>query len=150
MEGFLKDHPEALTATVSKHGSTVLIDAVTAGHPDVVTKLVSRMSEEDLEAQDEDGYTALAAAAQGGNTKIAKTLVTKNRKLLSIFDKKERRNPLVIASENGYEEMTRYLYNQTRIEELKDKVVVDVLNHCISHGGLFGEYIRERSFFVGE
>ncbi|KAM7523597.1 hypothetical protein LguiA_013499 [Lonicera macranthoides] len=136
IEDFLKDHHEALTAKISNGGDTLLIAAVTAGHADVVKKLVNQMSEEDLEAIDINGYTALAAAAQGGINEIAKILVTKNRELLNIFEKKKKKNPLIIASENGHEEMTRYLYKQTRIEDLQDKALVDVLNNCISHGTL--------------
>lgn len=105
------------------------------------------MTVQDLEAQDDDGYTALAAAAQGGIKEIAETLVTKNRKLVSVFEFKNKKIPLVIASENGHEDMTRYLYDVTPLEELKDKNGVEVLNHCISAGTLFGEYmyIRESS-----
>ena len=60
----------------------------------------------------------------------------------------------MIASENGHEDMTRSLYDITPSEELKDKNGVEVLNHCISAGMLFGEYyIYKRelfNFFVGK
>ena len=75
-----------MTAKISDSGNKVLIDAVVAGHTNIVKELVNVMSVQDLEAQDLSGYMALAAAGQGGIKVIAKTLVTKNRKLVSVFE----------------------------------------------------------------
>lgn len=46
--------------------------------------LVDGMDQEDLEIKSHDDDTALTCAAAVGNVKIAKAMVDKNRKLLSI------------------------------------------------------------------
>ncbi|KAM7529145.1 hypothetical protein LguiB_032555 [Lonicera macranthoides] len=137
LKSFLEHRPDALTAKISDSGNTVLIDAVVAGHTNIVKELVNLMSVQDLEAQDISGYTALAAAARGGIKEIAETLVAKNRKLVSVSEFKNKKIPIVIASENGHEDMTRYLYDITPLEDLKDKNGVELLKHCISAGTLF-------------
>ncbi|KAM7523609.1 hypothetical protein LguiA_013511 [Lonicera macranthoides] len=137
LKSFLEHCPDALTAKISDSGNTVLIDAVVAGHTNIVKELVNLMSVQDLEAQDISGYTALAAAAQGGIKEIAETLVAKNRKLVSVSEFKNKKIPIVIASENGHEDMTRYLYDITPLGDLKDKNGVELLKHCISAGTLF-------------
>lgn len=61
--------------------------------------------------------TALAAAASKGLTRMAKCMVSKNKRILSIGDASNR-IPLVLAYRMGHLNMARYLYCVTPREDL--------------------------------
>ncbi|ESR41044.1 hypothetical protein CICLE_v10025204mg [Citrus x clementina] len=116
-KSFLDLHPDALTASLSADGDTALHIAVLAGRVKVVGELVKRIDEKDLAIKNKNGATALNFAATGGVTKIAEYLVRKNRELLTIPNQ-HGNIPVVIASLYGHDDMVRYLYRETPIEEL--------------------------------
>lgn len=79
--------------------------------------LVDGMDQEDLEIKSPDGDTALTCAAAVGNVKIAKAMVDKNRKSLSIKNENGF-FPVVVAAYRRNEDMTQYLYKLTPVEML--------------------------------
>lgn len=113
----LDDNPSALTASLSPDGDTALHIAVLAGRAKIVEELVKRLPEKDLETKNNQGSTALNSAAIGGVTKIAEYLVKKNANLLRIPNQYEY-IPVVVASLYGHDDMVRYLYSVTPLEDL--------------------------------
>lgn len=117
LDEFLEAHGVALSAKITRRGQTVLHVAVAAGHVDVVEKLVDRMSAEDLEIRDNDGYTALTEAAVRGKYWMADCMLRKNKNLINI--RTYRGNvPVVMAIGYGQIEMARYLYSLTPLDGL--------------------------------
>ncbi|KAM4082845.1 hypothetical protein ACB094_08G011600 [Castanea mollissima] len=105
-------NPEAVCLT-SSSGRTALHIAVIARHEAIVEELVRLMPKQALEVRDVGGYTALALAANlTGITKMARCMVRLNDTLVSI-KAMDGSIPIVLASGNGYKEMTRYLYTVT-------------------------------------
>ncbi|XP_022748045.1 ankyrin repeat-containing protein ITN1-like [Durio zibethinus] len=91
-----------------------LHSAITEGSLEMVDELLSYMSEEDVKIQDEGGRTALHFAAMSpGNTKIAESLIRKNKELLTIPDDQGKYIPLVFACQTGHKDITHYLYKET-------------------------------------
>jgi ankyrin repeat protein len=114
---FLKLHPNALSEKITFMGKTALHIAVAAGHTHIVEEMVERMSEENLEIRDNDGYTALAETTSVGNHRMAECMLRKNKHLVSIGDVSGR-IPVVMAIEFGYKDLARYLYSLTPLEDL--------------------------------
>lgn len=141
-KSFLDLHPDALTASLSSDGDTALHIAVLAGRVKVVEELVKRIDKKDLAIKNKNGATALNFAATGGVTKIAEYLVRKSRELLTIPNQ-HGNIPVVIASLYGHDDMVRYLYRETPIEELdpdKGTNGAMLLTSCIIDD-IFGEKI---------
>lgn len=113
----LTTHPDAIRARIPYSGKTALHIATDAGQSNIVEQLVHLMPEEYLEIRGDDGMTALAAAANKGYTRMAKCMVWKNKKILSIGDASNR-IPLVLAYRMGHLNMARYLYCVTPREDL--------------------------------
>ncbi|XP_030964970.1 uncharacterized protein LOC115986265 [Quercus lobata] len=114
------DNPSFL-ATPSSSGKTLLHYAVMAGQVEIVKFLVPLMPPSTLEMkEDKNNYTALALAAiTSGNTKIAEYIVKgRSRDLVGIEDKNGF-IPVVLASAKGHKHMTRYLFKNTLIPDLK-------------------------------
>ncbi|XP_059434856.1 uncharacterized protein LOC132167840 [Corylus avellana] len=116
---FLEQHPNALNEKITAQGKTALHIAVASGHDDIVEKLVYKMSEESLEIQDNDGWTALAETAFAGNYRMAVCMYTKNYKRLASIGNVDGRLLVVLAVEGGYKELAYYLYSRTPREDLK-------------------------------
>ena len=116
-EEFLNRHPHAISAKITVWEKTALHVAAEAGHVHIVEELVKRMSEEDLEIKDIDGNTALAQAAYYGNYRIAKCMLGKNEKLISI-PTYTLEIPVCLALFNGHLKLARYLYLLTPLEIL--------------------------------
>ena len=114
---FLERHPLALSAKITVGDKTALHVAAEAGHVHMVEELVKKMSVENLEIKDFQGFTALGYATYNGNYRIAECMLGKNENLTSI------RNhlgniPLVLALYNGHLKLARYLYLLTPPEIL--------------------------------
>ncbi|KAJ8769213.1 hypothetical protein K2173_000988 [Erythroxylum novogranatense] len=114
---FLKDHEDALTASLSTDGDTALHVAVLAGHVEIVEDLVNMLEAEDLTITNINSATALNYAAIGGIVRIAEVLVKKNKDLLCIPNQNGL-IPVVVASLYGQKDMVRYLYAESPKEEL--------------------------------
>ncbi|KAI3921541.1 hypothetical protein MKW98_013475, partial [Papaver atlanticum] len=113
-----RDFPEALTAEITKDGSTALHVAVRLGRSDFVKDLLKLMSPAQLEATTREGNTALSVAAKGyNNLEIVKMMAERNKYLLNMENKAEH-SPLAIAAINGDETVFRYLYEVTPKDKL--------------------------------
>lgn len=113
----LDRHPNALRARIPYSGKTALHAAVGSGKVHIVQELVQRMPEEDLEIQGADHMTALAAAVDIGITEMAKCMVNKNNRIVSIVDARNM-IPVVLAFTREHLPMASYLYSVTPIEDL--------------------------------
>ncbi|XP_059434873.1 uncharacterized protein LOC132167856 [Corylus avellana] len=109
---FLEQHPNALNEKITAQGKTALHIAVASGHDDIVEKLVYKMSEESLEIQDNDGWTALAETAFAGNYRMAKCMLTKKQALGQHW-RRGWTSSGCSAIEGGYKELACYLYSLT-------------------------------------
>ena len=112
---FLDRHPLAISAKITVKEKTALHVAAEAGQVYIVEELVKRMSEENLEIKDIDGFTALALAAYKGNYPIAECMLEKNENLIRIATNVGD-IPVVLALFNGHLKLARYLYLLTPLE----------------------------------
>ncbi|KAB1225599.1 hypothetical protein CJ030_MR1G020814 [Morella rubra] len=120
MKAFLALHPEASSAKLTFVDQTALHIAVLAGHVHIVEELVERiMSNETLEMQDVEGYTALARATSSGDFRMIQCMIDKNPKLVSIPEKSFGSIPVVISMCFDYKELSRYLYLRTPLMDLE-------------------------------
>ncbi|XP_070673293.1 uncharacterized protein [Malus domestica] len=127
---FLIQHPKALTAR-HETGGTILHLAIISKKVDIAKELVHLMRPKDLEIQDDFGLTALHFVISGilESVELAKCMVEKNKKLLSIVFPPEKTDPLMTGKNTplleaqcyeGGEKMARYLYSATPCETLND------------------------------
>ncbi|GKV35266.1 hypothetical protein SLEP1_g43567 [Rubroshorea leprosula] len=102
------------TEIVSDRGYTALHVAINAGQDNIAEELVKMMSETELEIKSvsSNNRTVLSQAALTGRTHVAKCLVQKNNKLLTI-ENKYGNIPVTTACSTGHKEMTYYLYSVT-------------------------------------
>ncbi|KAM0009008.1 putative ankyrin repeat-containing domain-containing protein [Helianthus debilis subsp. tardiflorus] len=87
MEGvnvILKREPNATTSIVSSHGDTALHIAILSGKIEIALDLVKKIPPEELEISNEFGATPLSLAAITENITLAKAMVEKNNKLVTI------------------------------------------------------------------
>ncbi|KAK6249533.1 hypothetical protein SCA6_003538, partial [Theobroma cacao] len=113
----LTSHTHLANAVISDSGFTAFHFAIFKGQLTIIDQFLSTMSEEHLKMQDRCGRTVLHHAAMSGNTKIAQSLIRKNRELLT-FPDGGGNIPLNSACCVGHKDMTHYLYNMTSREFL--------------------------------
>ncbi|XVE99225.1 hypothetical protein REPUB_Repub03eG0179200 [Reevesia pubescens] len=102
----LKKNPHLINAQIFHF-------AIRIGNLEMIDELLSYMSEEDVKTQDSEGDTALHYAAfSPGNTKIAQSLIKKNKELLTIPNHGGHL-PLIYACQGGHKDITHCLYNMT-------------------------------------
>ncbi|KAL6287556.1 hypothetical protein ACE6H2_011946 [Prunus campanulata] len=83
--------------------------------------LLKRMTEEDLEIQDDRGSTAFFYALQKGMAPIVASMVKKNEKLVTMhFTNKGGMTPVLFACVWGHWEIARFLYSRTPIQVLTE------------------------------
>ncbi|GLT97829.1 hypothetical protein SLE2022_153750 [Rubroshorea leprosula] len=117
---FVFDKHPLDTIIESCTGSTALHVAIYAGQDKIAEELVKIMSETDLEIKTvsrDHSVTVLNAVALTGRTHVAKCIVQKNNKLLTI-EYGQGGIPVCGASSMGHKEMTYYLYSVTPPEVL--------------------------------
>ncbi|KAL5539060.1 hypothetical protein UlMin_044552 [Ulmus minor] len=98
-------------------GETALHVAATAGNEKIVKELVELMPKGDLEIKGTDECTALTEAVLTGMRSIAKCMVEKNEKIVSIAGP-NKLLPVVDALSYGYKDMADYLYSKTPKQDL--------------------------------
>ncbi|KAG5529123.1 hypothetical protein RHGRI_029707 [Rhododendron griersonianum] len=125
----------AVSARITSKGDTALHVAILAGHLGIAEKLVKIMSADDLEITNEFGSTALSLAAISGCTKLAKAIVNKNPKLVTISNDQhiDGAIPVIVASLYNRKDMVHYLYKVTPIGELSPERghYGSTLLHCL-------------------
>ncbi|XP_057491895.1 uncharacterized protein LOC130777505 isoform X2 [Actinidia eriantha] len=139
----LLDHPyNTVRAKISSKGDTPLHVAILDGHIHIAEKLVNLMSAEDLEITNEFGNTALSLAAINGSTKLAKIMVNKNPKLVTIENDQniDGHIPVIVAALYNRKHMVHYLYDKTPIDILSpekgDRGAT--LLHCLITAEIYG------------
>ncbi|CAN6708080.1 unnamed protein product [Malus baccata var. baccata] len=136
----LKRHPKAVTARIVR-GGTILHWAVFFKKVDIAKELVHLMRPNDLEIQDNGGLTALhrVIISIPESVELAKCMVEKNKKLLSIVNPSYKFIPLLAGkitpliqahdrSHEGGEKMAQYLYSVTPHETLNDSECAMLIN----------------------
>ncbi|XP_062091946.1 uncharacterized protein LOC133797872 [Humulus lupulus] len=120
VKDLVEANPEILRARHPYTQETALHIAASNGHVDIVEELVSKMEEKDLEMKDNQKWTALASATRSGITRIAKCLVQKNSRLVTILCGLGEHSilPLEWVLTYGHKDMGRYMYAVTPIEQL--------------------------------
>ncbi|RXH69488.1 hypothetical protein DVH24_037272 [Malus domestica] len=101
------------------HGGTPIVIAAKKYQWDIVEELVQLMTEEQLEIQDDYGWTALTIAA-AKHLKMVECLVAKNKKLLGIADGRGM-TPIVIAAKNDRWDIVEELVQLMTEEQLETK-----------------------------
>ncbi|CAN6572261.1 unnamed protein product [Malus baccata var. baccata] len=105
---FLDEHADARVRMDSL--GTALHNAVIFKQERIVEELVKRMTEEELEKQSSDGWTALAYAARD-NLNMVKCIVLKNHNLIGIAEEGRQMTPILIAAMHDRWDIVRYLYS---------------------------------------
>ncbi|CAI9090563.1 OLC1v1025365C2 [Oldenlandia corymbosa var. corymbosa] len=128
---FFKQHPEALTARITKGWECALHIAAGAKQLKFVEELVELMDPPALAAQNKFGNTALCFAAASGITKIAQVMVAKNSNLPMIRGSKGV-TPLHMAALLGQQDMVWYLLSVTDPKYLTKEDYVSLIIATIS------------------
>jgi len=89
---------------------TLLHLASSGGRLDIVRPLLDHKPEADVNAQDEDGWTALHLAAYNGHEQVGRILL--NRGAKGDVKNFEGKTPLELASESHHSEMENLLQKQ--------------------------------------
>ncbi|KAI3958037.1 hypothetical protein MKW98_020679 [Papaver atlanticum] len=114
---FLNAFPEILSDKVSPDGKTVLHGVFMFGKLKVGKDLLDMVTPKQLAIKTNDGNTVISFAVEANNVQMVKLMVGKNSDLLLIRNKKGH-IPLITAAINGDEEMLRYLYSVTPMEDI--------------------------------
>ncbi|PQQ17130.1 uncharacterized protein Pyn_27851 [Prunus yedoensis var. nudiflora] len=118
---YLDINPDVIRKRGSISGATALHMAVVLEDEDMAMSLVELMAEEDLEIQDANGVTAIGAAANKGLAQVAKCIVEKNKKILTLPCLGDM-IPLLTAYSSGHWKLARFFYSLTPLEALlRDK-----------------------------
>lgn len=123
------NRPNAVNEQITVLGQTALHIAVAARHMHIVAELIDLMWEEALEIKDYKGNTALFEALFIGNWKMAKRMLSKNKKLVSIGNASNIL-PVVMAIQYGYIELAYELYRHTPLEDLTPEKGVNGATLC--------------------
>ncbi|TQD77421.1 hypothetical protein C1H46_037038 [Malus baccata] len=158
----LKRHPKAVTARIWG-GGTMLHWAVFLKKVDIAKALVHLMTPEDLEIQDDGGLTALhrVIISIPESVEVAKCMVEKNKKLLSIVLPRGKTIPLLagkitpliqahnLSHEEG-EKMAQYLYSITPHETLNDSdcAMLIIQGLALKRFGIAWDLIQRRQELV--
>ncbi|KAJ0485710.1 putative ankyrin repeat-containing domain, PGG domain, ankyrin repeat-containing domain superfamily [Helianthus annuus] len=140
-------NPDWLRYSITENGETALHIASSKNRSkhaeNFVKNLVTLITPEDLEFQNENFSTALYTAAVAGNIETVKIMVERNKKLLTIMggnvDAKLRMMPLHAAALVGNHEVVEYLYensNDLSGENWDNKTRSWLLEKCVE-GDMF-------------
>ncbi|KAL3528029.1 hypothetical protein ACH5RR_012685 [Cinchona calisaya] len=137
IKSFLEQDPNGVRVRVSSHKDTALHIAILVGHIKIAEELVKKMQPQDLELINEYGATALSLAAISGSTKLAKAIIEKNHKLVSMEnDHDDGQLPVIVAGLYGQKRTVRYLYKVTPKEDLRGERGATLLN-CLVTAEIF-------------
>ncbi|KAL6287614.1 hypothetical protein ACE6H2_012004 [Prunus campanulata] len=114
---YLGINPDVIRKRGSVSGATALHSALVLDYEDMAMSLVELMAEEDLEIQDANGVTVIGIAAAKGLAQVAKCIVEKNKKILSL-PCLGYQIPLLAAYSSGHWKLARFFYSLTPLEAL--------------------------------
>ncbi|KAK1587854.1 hypothetical protein Q3G72_017487 [Acer saccharum] len=114
---FIRNKPDSVRAKITINGDTALHIAVMTEQINILKNLIKIMLPQDLELQNEMGYTAFSIAAINGFQEMADKMLNKNPELVKVKDH-HGLIPIVVASLYSSKEMVRYLYKKTPHEML--------------------------------
>ncbi|XP_059657293.1 ankyrin repeat-containing protein At5g02620-like isoform X1 [Cornus florida] len=123
---FIRSHPYAPAARITKRGDTALHIAAGAKQTKFVEELVKLMDPKDLEMQNCFDNTALCFAAASGIKKIAEVMVKKNKNLPAVRGSNGV-TALHMAALFGYRDMVRFLYSVTDDKDLTKEDYIGLL-----------------------
>ncbi|CAN4081823.1 unnamed protein product [Withania somnifera] len=115
----LEEYKSIVCEKITERGETVLHVAAQARSTNFVQGLVNLMDKQDLELPNNEGSTAFYFAAATGVVEIAKAMREMNEKLPDIPDNVGT-TPITTAALLGNKAMVLYLYDVTRLDELKE------------------------------
>ncbi|GJR84534.1 accelerated cell death 6-like protein [Tanacetum coccineum] len=115
-EAIIKNFEGVVRCSITENQETILhIAAIMGQSTGFVEKLMERMMlEGDLELRNGDGNTAFCLVAISGNVEIAKIMVEKNPRLLTMRGANGMM-PLHLAVLYGNPDMVRYLYGKSQV-----------------------------------
>ncbi|CAL5346559.1 unnamed protein product [Camellia sinensis] len=128
---FIRLHPSALYARITKGQETVLHIAAGARQTKFVEELVKLMDMKDLKLQNKHDNTALCFAAASGNTRIAEVMVKKNINLPAVRGSKGL-TAVHMAALLDHRDMVLFLCSMTRDEDLTKEDFIGLLVATIS------------------
>ncbi|KAI3968349.1 hypothetical protein MKW92_052338 [Papaver armeniacum] len=114
---FLDAFPEILSDRVTLNGMTLVHVAFMFGKLKVGKDLLDMITPKQLQIKTDAGNASISLAVEANNIEMVKLIVVKNRKLLLIRNE-HGHIPLITAAINGDEEMLRYLYSVTPMEDI--------------------------------
>jgi len=139
-KAILERDPDAVRLPISDDKQYILHIATLAKRSTFVTKLLERMSPDDLELEDKYHNTALYYAALSGTVNIAKEMVNMNQKLPLIRPPGTiKLLPLYAASMLPNRDMVVYLFSVTPFEQLTATERINLLFSTI-YADLYGMY----------
>ncbi|ONI14482.1 hypothetical protein PRUPE_4G282500 [Prunus persica] len=116
---YIDQHSGSLKHRGSSSGGTALHEAIERKQSEIVEELLKLMTKEDLEIQDDHGFTAFFYALQKGKAKIVASMIKKNENLVTMRCCGNM-TPVVFASTSGHWEIARFLYSHTPIHVLTE------------------------------
>ncbi|XP_059657274.1 ankyrin repeat-containing protein NPR4-like [Cornus florida] len=128
---FIRLHPHALTARITKGRETALHIAAGAKQTKFVEELVKLMDAKDLALQNKYNNTALCFAAASGITRIAEVMVQRNKYLPTVRGSKGV-TALHVAALLGNRDMVRFLFSVTDDKDLTMEDCIRLLIATIS------------------
>ncbi|XP_059657301.1 ankyrin repeat-containing protein NPR4-like isoform X2 [Cornus florida] len=137
---FIRSHPYAPAARITKRGDTALHIAAGAKQTKFVEELVKLMDPKDLEMQNCFDNTALCFAAASGIKKIAEVMVKKNKNLPAVRGSNGV-TALHMAALFGYRDMVRFLYSVTDDKDLTKEDYIGLLLATI-RSDLYGIHMQ--------
>lgn len=135
--------PNVVGAEISSHGDTALHVAILAGRLKIANELVNKMQPADLEKTNEFGATPLSLAAINGDRKLARAMVEKNPKLVTIAKEHDGQLPVIAAAEYDRNNMVvKYLYSVGLKKELNPQKSTNgaTLLNCLITAEYYGEF----------
>ncbi|CAL9014018.1 unnamed protein product [Prunus brigantina] len=139
---FIDGHAEALTHRGSSSGGTALHEAIERKQLHIVEELLTLMTEQDLEIEDDLGFTAFFYALLKGMAAIVAKMVKKNKSLVTMrFTNAKDRTPVLVAYGLGHWEIARFLYSRTPIHVLTQdnngRDGAQLISQCFFHRNKF-------------
>ncbi|KAI3847954.1 hypothetical protein MKX03_017479 [Papaver bracteatum] len=121
---FLDAFPKIMSDRFTLNGMTLLHYVILSGKLNFGKDLLDMMSSKQLRKKTDEGNAAISLAVEANNIEMVKLMVCKNSKLL-LKRNEHGHIPLITSAINGDEEMLRYLFYVTPMEDKFSKELSD-------------------------